>query len=529
MNNYFNIFNFDNFINYIDKLKNNTPNFEKTFLDFKNNIQLTTSATNLAFGISNEKILELIEVIIYKLKDENFNITNWDYIIQYLLNFLVNKEKIEINEYFKYFDYIEIGCQFLEEYFLIIKNIDKEKDIFLDFNKNSINYRINISLLVNISNLIIKIINRVLEIENVFSIMYENIFYEKIYNKRFDEIIRSRIKDFDRIISEEDINNIITDDEYNKIISEENIAILKKDLNKYYNLNFYQNKITNIFKNLYNNINKENSIYFIIKLICEYLINSEYENLEMFYNYLIEINNKYQKIFQKLIEENKVDMKENYEEIKNLILEILLLIDYKESDNNKINISIKFNKYYDIDIIILYNLIEKISIYINKILYETNQKQPKIKEEIQEENSLFKIIGNMKIEEKYKNLLNSYVYYFHYYISKNSENKNLNIVLYYEILIKLFEKLSKIEKNEKIIILINLLKILEYFKKMSITFQPTPIQPTPIQPTIEETTQVEPNEGLLKVRELIDLTKPKGGKKTKSKKNKNKKTRKFKM
>ena len=155
MNNYFNIFNFDNFINYIDKLKNNTPNFEKTFLDFKNNIQLTTSATNLAFGISNEKILELIEVIIYKLKDENFNITNWDYIIQYLLNFLVNKEKIEINEYFKYFDYIEIGCQFLEEYFLIIKNIDKEKDIFLDFNKNSINYRINISLLVNISNLII--------------------------------------------------------------------------------------------------------------------------------------------------------------------------------------------------------------------------------------------------------------------------------------------------------------------------------------------------------------------------------------
>jgi hypothetical protein len=116
--------------------------------------------------------------------------------------------------------------------------------------------------------------------------------------------------------------------------------------------------------------------------------------LEMFYNYLIEMNNKYQKIFQKLIEEklieeNKVDMKENYEEIKILILEILLLIDYKETDNNKNNISIKFNKYYDIDIIILYNLIEKISIYINKILYETNQNQPKIKEEIQEEHSLF--------------------------------------------------------------------------------------------------------------------------------------------
>jgi hypothetical protein len=540
MNNYLNILNFDYLNNYINKLKNNTPNFEKTFLDFKNNIQLTTSATNLAFGISNEKILELIKVIIYKLKNENFNIMDWDYIIQYLLNFLVNKEKIEINEYFNYFDYIEIGCQFLEEYFFIIKSIDKEKDIFLDFNKNSVNYRINISLLVNISNLIIKLINKILENENIFSMIYENIFYEKIYNKRFDEIIRSRIKDFDKIISEEDINNIITDDEYNKIISEENIAILKKDLNKYYNLNLYQIKLTNIFKNFYENVNKEKSSYFIIKLIFEYLINSEYENLELFYNDFIEINNKYQKIFHKLIEESKIDMKENYENLKKFILEILLLIDYKENDNNKKIISINLNKYYNIDIIILYNLIEKISNYINKILDETNQIQPKIKEEIKQEESLFKIIENIQIERKYKNLLNSYIYYFDYYILKNSENNNINNVVHYEIIIKIVEYLNELEKDEKIIILMNLFKILEYFKKISVTFIPTiqepiiqePIIQEPIiqEPTIQEPIIQEPNKGLLKARELNNFINPKGGKKTKSKKNKNKKkTRKFKM
>ena len=536
MNSYFDHFKID--INstsqFIDKLKStvyvNSPDFTKIILELKNNIELTSSVTDIVLlGVSNNKLINLFEVIKFKLKDENFDIVSWDYIITQLLNFLINEKKIKINEYFYY---IEIIFKFLEEYFFIIKKIDKEKDIFLEIDKKII----NISLLVSLSNLIIKIIYKFLEIDNIFSIIYEFLFYEKLFNKRFDELIRSKITDFDKIISEEDINNIISDDEYNKIIFEEKIKILKKDLNLYYNFIFYQNKLKKFFETLYDTLNKENNNILLTKLLIEYFVKSEYEFFELFFNDLNKIIVKFHEISKIITKSNTIDMKTFYNNSKKIFLEILLLIDYKEDSNESLIFTIQLDKIYKINLNMLYVLIEKIYNYINDKLEYFNDIQITLNDKEIEKNIENILNENTKFK-KYKNLLKYYIYYFGYFISKN---KILHIVKYYELFVIIIKNIEELKKEEKLIILKNFFNILVYLKKMITKFDKgiLIIQPI-IQSSVKSTLPSTVASRVPKVSSTIEssITSKKlpkhrvlimGGKKTKSKKNRKKpKTRKI--
>ena len=508
---------------------------EKTVKDlFRSNelIQIKKYKLNKEKEIS-EKDLELKKLILEKYNVLIDSMIDIEEISKHLNQFQEIKNKVIYNLNNLNFNFLEnlgknslnLDDQFLKEDFE--QKEKNEIDFFEEFdknykilNKNEKNYEIIFENLLNIKNKIVNFNNNNEEL-NKLKTKY-NFFIVDL----FENILKNFLEKFN-LISIENYINFIDNIYNNLILNNETISYL--EFSEFYLKIIYDENITKIFKNFFENLNFKFSLQILIKLIILKISQNIYElskidenninlNINLIYNFF--------EILLTLINLIKNFCKENDEIINNNIKQFLFYIQ-KEIVNNfknfliiniiknnlnipkiKINILINFwEKIFEYENNNNNNLLEYLNnllnqnfyhfLFLNKCLEQiTNISEQIFDFYFYENNFNFKIyFKNMNIKEndfylifdsiykiKDEKLKNNLITLIEKKFNKFIDNLNEKIKIqnldldYFNIIIKILQNLiennliideikNKIDKISEIYFQINLEKIKNYLNQ----------------------------------------------------------------
>ena len=509
---------------------------EKTVKDlFRSNelIQIKKYKLNKEKEIS-EKDLELKKLILEKYNVLIDSMIDIEEISKHLNQFQEIKNKVIYNLNNLNFNFLEnlgknslnLDDQFLKEDFE--QKEKNEFDFFEEFdknykilNKNEKNYEIIFENLLNIKNKIVNFNNINNEELNKLKTKY-NFFIVDL----FENILKNFLEKFN-LISIENYINFIDNIYNNLILNNETISFL--EFSEFYLKIIYDENITKIFKNFFENLNFKFSLQILIKLIILKISQNIYElskidenninlNINLIYNFF--------EILLTLINLIKNFCKENDEIINNNIKQFLFYIQ-KEIVNNfknfliiniiknnlnipkiKINILINFwKKIFEYENNNNNNLLEYLNnllnqnfyhfLFLNKCLEQiTNISEQIFDFYFYENNFNFKIyFKNMNIKEndfflifdsiykiKDEKLKNNLITLIEKKFNKFIDNLNEKIKIqnldldYFNIIIKILQNLiennliineikNKIDKISEIYFQINLEKIKNYLNQ----------------------------------------------------------------
>ena len=386
--------------------------FDNTFLLF-NNIEKKINDSKSKNSNKNEENQENNLSLIFKVKSiENEKLKNIKNIIKNIPQ-LINLLKRKNSEY-------------ILDIWLLIKDENETNN--------------NFSLIQNIKEILLKDDSE--NINSIFNIEDTNIFYISYILSNLIEVLKDLNEKEKNFISEKFLSNKIWEEKITNIKIEKNIG---KHLEEIYEKNNIIKYLLDIYKLISLNTVDEKVFLFILNKLIEYLYLIIYESNNIDLKFLSSSGVKKQNLIEDLYIENLVSIQKTLCENKTIyenFINHLLSGGGGSEENNEIKKQFEFLFFEGVLNNKITSLNEKIKLFISKIIDNKFLNDMKVKEE------LFLYLSNFFNKQKLLDLID--------YIKEISNNTNsidleiyeINLELYFEIIVGIIEKSYPIINNK---------------------------------------------------------------------------------